>query len=387
MNNKRQVVILCGGRGERLKPFTDVLPKPMMVTGGRPFLEHIIASFEKYGFNNFLLLLGYKSESIKEYFSNINKNISIKFSEGEIDWDTSYRIYKAKDLINEEIIITYSDNYTNININEYINKTENNQLNLLINKKENGNILLGDNNKVIKYLNKRSQELNYVEIGYIVVNKSLLFQNIRNTNENFNKVIERFVEKGIAKAIINKIKYYSISDPVRWKQADKFFNNKKFILLDRDGVINEKAKKGEYITEIRQIKYIKNFIEDLKILSIYGYKFIVITNQAGISRGIVTEEKVNKINNKIKEDLMQYGINIEKFYVCPHHWNQNCFCRKPKPGMLIDACSEYDISVENTIFIGDSNTDIDAAEAVGCKSILYKKQSVAWQIIRNNNDH
>ena len=149
----------------------------------------------------------------------------------------------------------------------------------------------------------------------------------------------------------------------------------KFVLLDRDGVINVEKS---YLHKIEDFEYEKNVVEGLLKLRDLGYKFAIITNQAGIARGYYTEEDYLKLQNFIEDDLMKKGIKIEKSYFCPHHPNVTgkygieCNCRKPNTGNFELAIKEFGIDVKNSFMIGDKITDLIPAEKLGITPVLVK---------------
>ena len=241
----KQAVILCGGRGERLRPITDKIPKPMVLINKKPFLYYLMLQLSKKGISNFLLLTGYKGDLIEKYFDNGKKfGWSIKYSRGPIEWRTGQRILKAEKLIYNKFILLYSDNFINFNYFLLLNKhlSENKTITLLLVKKKNGNIALSKSNTIKRYDPKRTaNNLNYVELGYMLINKPNLIKdiksNFKNKNFNFSLLLEIYSKMKKLNNIIVNNSYYSISDPKRLKITKDFFNNKKILLLDRDGII------------------------------------------------------------------------------------------------------------------------------------------------------
>jgi D-glycero-D-manno-heptose 1,7-bisphosphate phosphatase len=108
----------------------------------------------------------------------------------------------------------------------------------------------------------------------------------------------------------------------------------------------------------------------LKELSQLGCDFIVATNQPGVALGEVGPDFLLDLHQKIASDLIVEGVNILAFYVCAHHWNENCECRKPQPGMLISAMRDFRLDPDQTVYIGDSDKDLQAAQAAGMDGIL-----------------
>jgi len=145
-------------------------------------------------------------------------------------------------------------------------------------------------------------------------------------------------------------------------------SNSKFILLDRDGTLIEEKN---YLHDPDDVKILPGVIEGLKKLSGEGYKFIVLTNQSGIGRGYFDDQDMLLVNAKISSLLLNEGVEILRFYHCPHAPEEECDCRKPKPGMVYNACSELGFFIDNIYcVIGDKKSDIELAENIGVKSIL-----------------
>jgi histidinol-phosphate phosphatase family protein len=144
-------------------------------------------------------------------------------------------------------------------------------------------------------------------------------------------------------------------------------NKSKAVFLDRDGVINK--NQDDYVKNISELEIFPYISEPIKKLQYAGFKIIVITNQSAINRGLMTEKNLDEIHEKIQSFLIQNNTKIDYFYYCPHTPNENCFCRKPKPGLLLNAIDDFSIDVNNSWFIGDRNSDIQAGKSVGCKTL------------------
>ncbi len=144
----------------------------------------------------------------------------------------------------------------------------------------------------------------------------------------------------------------------------------KVIFLDRDGVINRKAADGDYIKNWSEFEFLPGAVEAVRLLTKSGYETYVITNQRGIARGLMSEHDLETIHNRMKEELKKNGAAIKAIYYCPHGDDDNCECRKPKPGMLLKAASEHDFDLTKATFIGDDQRDIEAGHAADCKTIM-----------------
>lgn len=149
----------------------------------------------------------------------------------------------------------------------------------------------------------------------------------------------------------------------------------KAVFLDRDGVLN--VDHG-YIHKIEDLEWIEEAREAIAYLNAQGYKVFVVTNQSGVARGYYKIGDVQNLHAYMQKELKQKGGLIERFYICPHHpegkvpkYTKICDCRKPKPGMLLQAMKDYSLNREDCFLIGDKDSDIAAANKAGIKGHLF----------------
>lgn len=143
----------------------------------------------------------------------------------------------------------------------------------------------------------------------------------------------------------------------------------KVIFLDRDGVINKNLD-NDYVKSWAEFEFLADSKRAISRLTQNGYEIIVITNQAGVNKNLVSSDIVAEIHRKMADEISSAGGNIKAIYSCPHRQDENCECRKPKPGMLLQASRDYDIELGKAYLVGDSMRDIEAGDSVGCKTIL-----------------
>ncbi len=143
-----------------------------------------------------------------------------------------------------------------------------------------------------------------------------------------------------------------------------------FVILDRDGVINQDS--DSYIKSVDEWIPIPGSIEAIARLSQAGYKVVVITNQSGLARGYFDEITLANMHSYMCSLVENAGGNIDAVFYCPHAPGDNCLCRKPLPGMLNQIEEEFNVSVKNAFFVGDSEKDIDAGLAKQCRPILVR---------------
>lgn len=144
----------------------------------------------------------------------------------------------------------------------------------------------------------------------------------------------------------------------------------KIILLDRDGVINHDSK--DYIKSPDEWRPINGSLEAIAQLCQAGYRMFVVSNQSALGRGLITETILQAIHDKMRRALRALGGDIENIYYCPHHPDDGCDCRKPKIGMLKQIAQDTSCALQGVPFVGDSLTDIQAAQAMGCQPVLVR---------------
>lgn len=365
-----QAVILCGGRGARLRPITDTVPKPMVPVCGRPFLEHLLKQLREEGITEVILLTGYLGDIIEGHFGDGSSfGIRIRYSRGPEEWDTGRRLWEARHLLKEHFYLLYGDNYATFQADRveriFLRHGRLGCLSLHARDK-NANIRFAAEGLVDAYDRSRTAPgLNAVEIGYMLLS-SRVFEFYSRPDCSFSEILESLAQKGQLAAHLVGDVYYSVSDPERLKITEQYLTPKKILLIDRDGTINEKAPRGEYITRWEDFRFIPSTVEGMKSLSEKGWTFIVISNQAGVGRGVMTAEQVWDIDRRMVEAFAQEGVTILRSYYCLHHWTEECSCRKPRPGLLLQACRAFLLPLRSTWYIGDDPRDCTAAWEAGC---------------------
>lgn len=142
------------------------------------------------------------------------------------------------------------------------------------------------------------------------------------------------------------------------------------IFLDRDGVIIRKALEGEYIRDWREVEFLPGALEAIADFCRAGYKVILATNQRGVATGKIRFSKLSEIHKMLTEAVAEYGGEICAIYCCTHDLSECCACRKPNPGMLLQAALEHQLDLAHCWMVGDSASDITAGKRAGCRTAL-----------------
>ena len=159
---------------------------------------------------------------------------------------------------------------------------------------------------------------------------------------------------------------------------------KKVVFLDRDGVINE--NRDEYVLDVSEFKFLPNAIEALILLKVNGYDVHIISNQSCVARGLLSMEKLDEITEYMLNEIRNRGADIDSVNYCPHHPDEKCRCRKPNTGMLEDIVKGNGYSFEDIWFIGDQDTDMQAANRLGCKAILVNDEDYKKSLLPEDDE-
>jgi D-glycero-D-manno-heptose 1,7-bisphosphate phosphatase len=143
----------------------------------------------------------------------------------------------------------------------------------------------------------------------------------------------------------------------------------RFVLLDRDGVINRRIISG-YVSRWGEFVFLPGALEALRLLNEKNYQVIVVSNQAGVGKGLMSAADLDEVTLRFIAEVEAHGGRILSVYYCTHRAEDGCECRKPKPGLLRRAQAEHHFDFERTFLVGDTESDLRAAHAAGCPAIM-----------------
>ncbi|MBI2870522.1 MAG: HAD-IIIA family hydrolase [Candidatus Omnitrophica bacterium] len=389
-----QAVILAGGRGTRLSPLTDTRPKPMIEFHSKPFLEYLIELFCDRGVRRVLLLLGYLPEVIQDYFGDGRRwGLHIEYSVTPVEDETGTRLRRAASRLDPVFLLAYADNYWPLPFEEMWNRFSasdvESQVTIYANRDgyTKDNVSVDPEGFVTVYDKGRSLPgLKGVEIGFTFLRREVL-NLLPEGNVSFEKtVFPALASRRQMKAFWTEHRYYSVGDFARLGITEEFLARRPTLLVDRDGVLNRKAPRGEYVRTPGEFEWLPGSLEALRLLRDAGYRVIVISNQAGIARGFMTERDLEKVHERMHRDTERAGGKIEAVYTCPHGWDEGCECRKPRPGLLLRAQREFHLDLTRTVFVGDDKRDVEAGRAAGCPTFLVSPETSLNAYVRRHID-
>lgn len=399
-----KVVIMAGGKGTRISQLFPDIPKPMIPVCEIPILEREICSLREQGFIDIILTVGYKSEVIINHFDNGEKyGVHIDYFVEKEPLGNAGALFKLKDTLVEDFLLLNADAMFNVDFNRFVefHKAHKGLVTLFTHPNnhpyDSGLIIANKDKQVEQWLTKEDKRpefyQNRVNAGLHVISPEVL--NIEVTTAKVD------LDRQVLKPLCGTGKMYcydspeyvkDMGTPDRYNGVCKDFklgiiesrnlkNKQKAIFLDRDGTIN---KYVGFLRKVEQFELLNGVSKAIREINQSEYLAVVVTNQPVIARGEVTYEGLQKIHNKMETLLGKEGAYLDRIYYCPHHPNSgfegeikelkvDCDCRKPKPGLLLQAERDLNIDLKQSWMIGDSDSDILAGEAAGCKTIKIKE--------------
>jgi D-glycero-D-manno-heptose 1,7-bisphosphate phosphatase len=374
MQRPTQAVILAGGRGTRLHPLTLTRPKPMVEIHGRPFLEYQIEQLRDQGFKRVLLLLGYLPEVVRDYFGNGRRwDIKIEYSVSAVDDETGRRLKLAEPFLDPGFLLMYCDNYWPMSMTRlwqrFLAAGTPAMITVYSNKDSyTRNSVRVEPDGLVSIYDKTCSDpdLNGVEISYAILSKRIVHQ-LSDANVLFETTVYPVLAaRRQLSAFVTDHRYFSVGAHHRLPLTEEFFRRRRTVILDRDGVLNRKPPRANYLRGWHEFEWLPGALDALQLLHVAGYRVVVISNQAGIARGAMSEADLATIHRAMIEETGAAGGKIDKIYYCPHDWGAGCECRKPRPGMLFQAQRDLHLDLSRTYFLGDDERDAEAADRAGC---------------------
>jgi len=417
-----KVVIMAGGKGTRIASIASDIPKPMIKIGNKPILEHEIECLKKQGLTDIIITVSHLGNIIMEYFGDGSKispatgkqfGVNIEYFIEEKPLGNAGALFKMKDKIKSDFLLLNADSLFNVDFNRFIKfHRENKALVSLFTHPnshpyDSGLIITDENNVVLEWLNKEDERPtwynNKVNAGLHIISPKILEKNIEKEKVDLDRDLLKplagtgkmyaYNSPEYVKDMGTPERYYSVcNDLLSGKVFNKnLINKQKAIFLDRDGTVN---KYVGFLRNIDEFKLIENTAEAIKKINSSEYLAIIVTNQPVIARGEVTYEELKQIHKKMETLLGQEGAYLDGIYYCPHHPKSGfegeikelkieCECRKPKPGMLLDAAKDFNIDLEKSWIIGDSENDILAGKNAKCNTAYINAKDINENIDYN----
>lgn len=367
-----QAVILVGGRGTRLGQLGKDTPKPLLPVANRPFLTWLITNLERFGVDEILLLAGHQGQQVVDFASSWSGRARIACLIETEPLGTAGALRNAANALDAKFFLLNGDSLFDINILDLaINVPPTALAGLALRAVPDagryGTVTV-KNGIVIDFAEKEKTGPGLIYGGVSLLRRSILSL-LPERGSIEREVFPRMLD---GRLVAREYRSFFIdigvpADYARAQQALPAHFRRPAVFLDRDGVINEDTG---YVHRPEQFRWLPEAIPTIKQLNDLGFLVIVITNQAGIARGLYCAADVNRLHNWLNDELRQRGAHIDAFYFCPHHpeFTGPCTCRKPEPGLILQAARDWNIDLERSIGYGDKPTDSQAWLKAGVRT-------------------
>ena len=389
-----QCIILAGGVGSRLGKITKKTPKPLINVNNKPFINYIIKNFYRQGIRNFLILTWYKNHLFIKNLNNNFKDAKIKIVKEKKKLGTAGALRNSINHLKENFFVTNGDTFFDINIRDLEFKTKKNFSKIGVALKSSleykNSLSYKINSKKIVTSFKKNKKIKKLVCGGIYYLNKKVVKKLKKENLDIDTdiILNNLKNKERITAKIYDKSFIDIGSKLSLKKASNFIKKnikKPCVFLDRDGVINQDIG---YAHKPKQIKWNKNIFKAVKFLNDKNIRVIILTNQAGIAKGIFKEKDFFILTNWISKEFIKRGSFIDYTYYCPFHpmakikkFKKKSIYRKPGNGMLEKAFKDWEIIRNKSILIGDKEIDIAAGIKSKIKS-YYVEKDISKQLIK-----
>ncbi|MBI5384776.1 MAG: HAD-IIIA family hydrolase [Verrucomicrobia bacterium] len=432
----RQLVILAGGKGTRLKDRLGDLPKPMIPIAGRPLLEHQVELARQHGFTEVLMFVHHRADLIQTHFGDGRRwGLRVDYVVEKEPLGTAGAVLAGLDRLAEQFVVMYGDTMVNVDLPRLCHAHEQSRADATLLLHPNNHPLDSDlvemeaHGRVTAFHNRPHPAgrffQNLVNAGLYVLNKRTLqaFVSSRREEALFNAecgmrnaefksepphvgcysgppldfgkdLFPAMLARGVPLHGYNSPEFIKdIGTPARYDwvcaqyaagiiQRSSLATPQRAVFLDRDGtLVKEVSRQG--LSSPDQLELLPGVAEAIHGLNQAGLRAVVVTNQPVIAKGFCTEAGLQVIHNKLETLLGREHAFLDRIYFCPHHPEKgfpgervelkiDCACRKPKTGLIEQAVRDLNIDRAQSWLIGDTTTDLQTAKNAGLRSILVR---------------
>jgi D,D-heptose 1,7-bisphosphate phosphatase len=392
-----QAVILAGGLGTRLGSKTETLPKPMMDIAGRPFLDYLVQNLRRQGVNEIVLSIGYLSDAIRSYFgTGENHGLSIRYAVEESPLGTGGALRNCLPMLRERFFVMNGDTLFDVNLAALANASPGNVMAMLPvdDSSRYGRVTLEDG-RVARFEEKGDQGPGVINGGVLCLDRDVLAGLPDGKSSLEQDFLPRLVYQGTLSGFISNGFFIDIGVPDSLANAQSSiprWEKKPIAFIDRDGVLNDDLG---YVHTVEQFEWLDGAQRAVRYLNDAGCHVVLVTNQAGIAKGMYSEEDFHALTRWMHEELWKCGAHLDAVYYCPYHpaailphYRKASEDRKPGPGMLLRAMAELPCDTKRSFFIGNQSTDRQAADAASVQYFDFAGGDLlkfVQQIIRRTN--
>ena len=385
----KEVIILAGGLGTRLRSVVSDLPKCMAPVAGQPFLKHVIRYLLSQGIEKFIFSLGYKHEIIEEFLTSQFPTLHCEFSVEQEPLGTGGAIYLAcKRAKDNDVFVINGDTLFKADLKKaaLFHIEHSADCTLLLKPMQGferyGAVELDDDYAVSSFKEKQYFQTGDINAGIYILNVEQFIDKDFPEKFSFEKdyLEKHYTERKIFGVIQDRY-FIDIGIPADFQKAQEELKQIPLVLgdmntdwtvfLDRDGVINYE-KENDYILNWSEFEFYPGATKAISLLSEKFAKLIVVSNQRGVGRGLMSEKDLLNIQRQMKLEIEKNGGRIDKIYYCTATDSYH-FYRKPNPGMALQAAKDFpSIDLSKTIMVGNKLSDMQFGRNAGTHTVYLK---------------
>lgn len=394
-----QAVVLMGGIGSRLS--LPGLPKSMADVNGRPFFTYQLELMKRQGIKRFVFCVGHLGQAVEEFFGDgANHGVNIRYSyDGPEPLGTAGALRKALPLLDDDFFLIYGDSFMNADFNElacaYAEASSEGAAALMAVFRNDGlfdesNAVVEDGRLVRYEKGCADEEMCYIDYGASVMSREVVEEIDEGKAADLADLYARLVSEGRMAAWEVPDRFYEIGSPQSLDEFRDFVlrasGSRPAVFIDRDGTLNEivfdeDTEQMDSPFSPEQLRLLPGAAEGLRELKDMGYLLVVVTNQPAAAKGKTKMLDLNRVNRRFRELLASEGVSIDDLMMCPHHPEGSdrssspwliceCDCRKPRPGLLLDAAAKHNIDLGRSFMLGDSWVDMAAGREAGVATVF-----------------
>lgn len=393
-----KVVIIAGGKGTRIASVASEIPKTMIPIDGKPILEYQVELAKRYGYDDFIFIIGHLGDVIRNHFGDGSEfGCNIDYFVESTPLGTAGALAELKEKLTEDFFVFYGDTVMDFDMNAMLrfHNKNHSDATLLLHPNDHpydSDIVAVDQNyKITHFYNKPHPDnlvvKNLVNAALFIFSPAILSKIKKGVKSHIERdVLPLALSDGLnlygyvtpeyIKDMGTPDRYSDVCHDVKSGKVARMNRDYKrpAVFLDRDGVINYEVN---LLHNPNQLKLIPGAAKAIRKINKSGYLAIVVTNQPVIARNLCSLEELEQIHATLETLLGKEEAYIDAIFYCPHHpdkgypeerpeYKIECDCRKPKPGLLLQAKDQFNIDMQKSIMIGDRDSDIKAGLAAGC---------------------
>lgn len=383
----RQAVILCGGLGTRLGGLTRNTPKPLLPVDGAPFLQILMQEITRYGIDRFLLLAAYKSEQFQEFADHAGRTIghpvTVEVSTEPDQAGTGGALFHARERLDDAFYLFNGDTLLDVPLDALARQ--------LINPSNIGCLALRyvpdasrygvvdvEADRIVRFGRAPLPgEAAWINGGVAAFRRSFV-DRLQPQGAFEAKALPDLAREGALSAVKARGFFIDIGVPADFERGQTEIPNyrrRPAVFFDRDGVIN---RDHGHVGQIRRFEWMPGAREAVAMVNAKGFYAFLVTNQAGIAKGMYSEADYLELNRHMRAGLSQSGARFDDERYCPFHpdgvdpvYRKASDWRKPGPGMLLDLMRFWPVDKARSVMIGDRDSDMKAAAAAGIVGRLF----------------